>query len=73
MPCAASAPTVEVWAIDKLSSGFVTLAPTLVKAPSGGDNSKTPAGANVNSITTSPYKLVSIIDVDALPPRIPNH
>jgi len=44
-----------------------------VKAGVTGDNIKTSDGANVISIVISPYKLVAIIDVDAFPPRIPNH
>jgi hypothetical protein len=30
-------------------------------------------GANVISMVISPYNDVSMIDVDALPPKIPNH
>lgn len=38
-----------------------------------GDNINTSEGANVISMVISPYNEVSIIDVDAFPPRIPNH
>ncbi len=37
------------------------------------DNSNTSEDANVNSRVISPCNEVSIIDVEALPPKIPNH
>ncbi len=44
----------------------------MAKVPTG-DHIKTPAGANVISITISPYNEVSITDEEAFPPKIPNH
>ncbi len=38
-----------------------------------GDNINTSEGANVISMVISPYNDVSVIVVDALPPKIPNH
>ena len=38
-----------------------------------GDNIKTSDAASVISMVISPYNDESIIDVDELPPKIPNH
>ena len=69
---AAVAAAVVPAVVAKLISVFVALE-YVANVPTGGDNIRTPCGANVISMVMSPYKLVSIIDVDAFPPRIPSH
>ena len=72
MPCAAVAAAVVDAVVDKLVSVLDTEL-YVANVPTGGDNIKTPADAKVILIVISPYTLVSKIEVEALPPRIPNH
>jgi hypothetical protein len=73
VPLAAIAAAVaDAAVVSKLISVFLTVA-YVVRVPTVGDNMRIPAGASVISIVISPYKLVSMMDVLAFPPNIPNH
>jgi hypothetical protein len=72
VPCGAVDAAVAPAAVANPTSLFVADEYD-VKVGVVGDNFNTYKGANVNCMVIPPYKLVSTMNVDALPPRSPSH